>query len=157
MYGYLCRWLKIPFFWESQTVGWCLLLLTAFLYLLNRIDHRQALQKQVIGEKLGLAMIGFFALIISIVWVALAQSDAYAAAKRAIGRSLAVRQEIGSLQDVFIRPTGQLNIQSSAEGKSGQASLYLVAKGDKEFRDIRADLSKLPTDSAWVLRRINFL
>ena len=50
-YGYLCRILNLFFFWESKTLGWILLFVSAILILNQRIKENKIKGKWNRGQK----------------------------------------------------------------------------------------------------------
>ncbi|RTQ50694.1 hypothetical protein EJV47_08660 [Hymenobacter gummosus] len=155
LYSLLCRWWNIYFFWESRAVGWTLLQLGAILYVLNSIDARSARRKNGLPEKIIVGVLCFGLLLRLLVWTLFAQSDAYAAARRALLTSPTLHQQIGPVRDVSIRPLGHVNRHESDRGTQGDAQLHVTAKGQRGYQDLRVALHKDVTDSTWVLRSVS--
>lgn len=67
LYGYVCRWFNIYFFWESSTVGWTLFLLFLICIMWNSMQIKKAEGRKTIGNKIGIGIIVFIFIIAPIV------------------------------------------------------------------------------------------
>lgn len=154
VYGYLARLTGIYFFWESDSIGWTLFLLAVIVFLYNRIRLKRAMQKKVLGEKLVIGLIIFVFLLQAILIAVIPDSDAYAAAKSFLKNDPAVKAEVGNVTGFGLIPIGSMQQSSGPGGTYGSASISLILKGDKKYKEITVLVIKLPDNLHWQVEAI---
>ena len=154
LYSYLCRLWKIYFLWESGAVGWFLLFIGLILFLFQRIDLNTAHQRSSVLEKIAACALCFVTILWLIISLSFRFSDAYAVAEQAVLHNAQLKQNIGAVHRISIRPVGQIQVQSSDVGETGIAELHLIAEGEQKFQDVQVFLTKEPSDTTWVIQEI---
>ena len=142
IYGYLCRIIRLYFFWESKTIGWTLLLITIISILIQRIRTKRVANKKILSEKIFIGITMFFLLIQSIIFIVTPQTKAYRSAKQFLMTDKTIANEVGEVYNIFLVPVGGLAMSSSSAGQTGQADLNFIIKGKNKFKDINLQLTK---------------
>lgn len=126
LYGYVCRWFNIYFFWESSTVGWTLFLLFLIGIMWNSMQIKKAEDRKTIGNKIGIGIIVFIFIIAPIVMASIYCMGIYADAKTFIVESKRVEHELGRVQSVILKPKGSVETSESKKGRTGRARLFVI-------------------------------
>jgi hypothetical protein len=154
VYGSLCRFAGIYFFWESSTIGWTFLFMGAIGYIYTRLDIRDEEGKKILGEKIAIGFLVFVLLIRGILLVTFYVSDAYPVAKSYLENNEAIKHDIGHVNGFGIMAEGAMSESSGSKGDYGNASLNLIVKGEKKYIEVTVGLSKTSQDSAWKVESV---
>jgi hypothetical protein len=150
MYGYLCRYAGIYFFWESSYIGW-LLLYTVFIGLLwQRIKMKRMIRKKPLPEKIAIGIIIFVLFIKGTLLFATPFSDAYVVAKKYLLADSAIRNEVGTIHSFSIVPEGSINTSKENDKHTGSAEITLIVKGEMKFKQVTVYLVKHDDQQEWV-------
>jgi hypothetical protein len=150
IYGYLCRFLGIHFFWESKTIGWMLFWVALISILKQRMEWKKTNDERTISEKIGIGISIFILFIKTSLLFAMPQSDAYKTAKAFIETDKSIADEVGKVEGITIIPLGGLSFSSSNEGKRGAADFNFIIKGSKKFKDYNLQVVK-DFDTEWTV------
>ena len=142
IYGYVCRMASLYLFWESKDIGWALLFIGVISLLVARIKRRRANGKKSILEKIGIGIMAFVLLVQAILLVLIPNSAAYTAAKQYLQYNPGIENEIGKVVGFSIIPQGAIQVSRSEGTESGRATIKLIVKGTKGFRDVTLNLIK---------------
>lgn len=153
LYGYLCRAVHLYFFWESLTVGWELLLVGLIILLFGLIKQKKRAGRKYIWEGIGAGLLIFYIIVQVILYIALMNSDAYQAARTWLSHNDAIRAETGNIDRMVLIPAGQFSGSSNARGTAGSATIEILIKGDKKFKDLTLYLDK-QVDTDWKVEYI---
>jgi hypothetical protein len=154
VYGYLCRVSGIYFFWESKTIGWMFLFVALIGLLMQRIKMKQMIQKRSTIEKIGIGFI-MFALLMKILLLAITPfTDAYAVAKKHLLADRALQAEIGTIQSFSIVPLGGIRKSSQGGKDSGSATITLILKGEKKFKEVTVFITKHEDQEEWMVEGV---
>jgi hypothetical protein len=151
LYGYVCRWTGIYFFWESKSIGWILLFIVLIGLLLQRIKLKKMIRKKSIFEKIIIGFIIFLLFVKTILLLITPFTDAYAVATAHLRNDSNLQTEIGTIQGFSIIPQGGLN-KSTENGKdSGAATITLIVKGEKKFKEVTVFVVKYEDREEWIV------
>jgi uncharacterized protein with PQ loop repeat len=153
IYGYLCRIVNLYFFWESKTLGWILLFISAILILKQRIKENKTQNKKTLSEKIFIGIAVFILLIQAIIFSVTPRTNAYKSAKEYLFTDSQIISKVGQVKDVFLKPTGGMSISSGSEGERGQADLNFIVKGAKKYIDVNLQLEK-ELNTNWTITEI---
>jgi FtsH-binding integral membrane protein len=154
IYGYVCRWTGIYFFWESKSIGWVLLFIALIGLLMQRIKMKKMIQKKSIFEKIAIGFIIFLLFVKTILLLITPFTDAYAVATTHLRNDSSLRAEIGTIRGFSIIPQGGLS-KSTENGKdSGAATITLIVKGEKKFKEVTVFVVKYEDQQEWVVEGI---
>ncbi len=154
LYGYLCRLAELYFFWESKAIGWALLFIGLIGLLADRIRLREEKDKTAILEKIGIGVIVFILLIQTILISVTPFTDAYSVAKVYIQGNEQLNNEIGSVQGFGVMPMGGVEKTTDSNGTYGSATINLIVKGQRKFRDVTVYVVKYADQDDWIVERI---
>lgn len=144
IYGYLCRAVKIYFFWDSKAIGWIILATGLILYLLDLNKVRKTQGKKTIWVKIGIAFLLFGLIIFPFVVYMLKTSEAYQAATEYLSTDSKIKEEVGNVKGFSLIPTGEVQTFSINDVESGEAVFFLTIKGDRKYKDVTVTLKKTP-------------
>src|SRR5689334_1913039 len=152
-YGYLCRMLKIDFFWDSKTIGWIVLVIALLSYWidLRKIKRREG--KKIVWVTIGICFLVFGLMILPVAVFTLKTSDAYVAATEYLKSDQKVKDEFGDVNGFGLIPTGSVQTTTINGAESGSATLKLIVKGDKKYTDVTIHLEKTP-ETFWTVTDI---
>ena len=145
IYGYLCRILKINFFWDSKAIGWIVLFIALLSYLFDLLRKRRQRGKKVIWVTIGICVLIFGLVILPIAVFMLKTSDAYDAAIEYLKSDPKIKDEIGNVKGFGLIPTGSVQTTTINGVESGNATFEIIVRGDKKYMDVTIDLEKTPT------------
>ncbi len=148
LYGYLCRFAGLYFFWESKTIGWVLFFITLIFFLLDRIKIENARNGKAVGEKIGIAVQILVLITKAVLLVAVPYTDSYAKAVDYIKSNQYIQSKTGTVKDIFFVPYGSTSHQSTPNGAVEQSDLHFVVKGADKYIDLNLLMSK-DVDSDW--------
>lgn len=151
IYGFVCRWAELYFFWESRFIGWVLILMAVIGLLYNRIRRKARAGQKSLPEKIGLGIVAFVVLTHGILALVLPFTDAYAAAKSHVRESADLISELGELSGFGLLPYGAVQKTTEGAEEYGSATIQLIVKGEKRYKDITVVLVKHPVDTDWQL------
>ena len=81
-------------------------------------------------------------------------SDAYAAAKKHLENDQELIKEIGEIQGYGIIPMGSIQKSSGPKGSYGDASLNIIVKGKKKYKDVTLYVVKYIDESNWIVEEV---
>ena len=154
IYGYLCRLTDLYFFWESKSIGWVLLFAGVIGFLLTRIKTKRAVKKNTLLEKIGIGIIAFSLLVTGGLVVIMPFTDAYAATKKYLTNNQALKSEVGNIKNFSLLLTGGIQKTSDSSGEYGNATINLIVKGDKKFKDVALYVVKTADSPEWQVMAI---
>ena len=143
-YGYLCRILKIYFFWDSKTFGWIILFIALVSLLFDLYKSRRRRGKKTIWVTIGICFLLFGLIILPVVVFKLKTSDAYLTAIEYLKSDSLIKKQIGNVKGFGLIPTGTVESVSINGAKSGDASFNIIIRGEKKYKDVTIDLKKTP-------------
>jgi len=149
IYGYLCRFTGLYFFWESKSIGWVLLFAGGIGFLLTSIKTKAAVKKNTLLEKIGIGVIAFSLLITIGLMAIMPFTDAYTASKKYLTNNPALRSEIGNIKSFSLMLTGGIQETRDSSGEYGNATINLIIKGDKKFKDVVLYVVKTADSPEW--------
>lgn len=149
-YGYLCRILKIDFFWDSKIIGWIVLSIALLTYWIDLRKTRIRHGKGAIWLTIGICILIFGLTLLPIVVFMLKTSDAYVAALKYLKSDPNIKEQLGNVKGFGLIPTGSVQTTTINGVESGNATFEMVIKGDKKYMDVTIDLEKAP-DSVWTV------
>jgi hypothetical protein len=150
IYGYLCRWFSIYFFWDSKSIGWTLLLIGTISYLIDNIAIRDSQNKKTILNKIGIGLLSFIIVVGAIFSISVRLfSDSYDVATDFIKNDNSLKEELGGINGFSLVTTGSIQTETNSEGEFGLADFELTAKGEKKFKDLTIQLIKNPDNPNW--------
>lgn len=149
IYGYLCRFLDLYFFWESKYLGWSVLLIGASASaVIDWIKHSKLIGKKTVGQKVMFGVLTFAFLIQVILLIVLPNTNAYEASKTFLRQNRYIETHLGDIEGISIIPIGSISVSQSGDVETGEAVLHLIVKGSKQYRDITLYLLKM-ADTEW--------
>ncbi|PWV48330.1 hypothetical protein C7475_107238 [Chitinophaga sp. S165] len=148
LYGYLCRFAGLYFFWESKSIGWVLFFVTLIFFLLDRIKKEEARKGKAIGEKIGIGVQVIVIITKCVIFIAVPYSDTYAKAEEYIRANHAIQSETGAIKDIFFVPYGNMSEQHTADGFASRADMHFVVKGADKYLDLNLLMGK-DVDTDW--------
>ncbi|KAA2242982.1 hypothetical protein F0L74_10700 [Chitinophaga agrisoli] len=155
IYGYLCRSLRLYFFWESRAIGWDFFCMGIIMLLTDLIRVKSVLQKHTLPEKIGIGIISFILLAQAIFLVLLPFTDAYITARDYLPESPELCEEVGDISSFSLMPAGGIQQTADSSGQYGNAAISLIVKGEKKFADITIFVAKYPDSTAWKVEGID--
>jgi len=153
VYGFLCRAMNIYFFWDSQVLGYIILLVSLLAFLIGQYKKRKAVGKKTLWTKIAIGFLGFGLVLLPIVITILRSSNAYRVATEYIRADKQLADEIGSVTGFGLIPSGSVSITSANGVQSGEALFNLIVKGEKKFKDVRIRLVR--SDDGWEVVSMN--
>jgi len=150
IYGYLCRILKIDFFWDSKVIGWTVLFIALLSYWIDLRKTRIRHGKSIIWVTIGICFLIFGLVLMPIVVFILKTSEAYDIAIEHLKVDSNIKDEVGNLKGFGLIPTGSVQTTTINGVESGNAVFELVVRGDKKYKDVTIELQKMP-DSVWTV------
>ncbi|QEC65816.1 hypothetical protein FRZ67_00295 [Panacibacter ginsenosidivorans] len=144
-YAYIARAVNLFFFWESDSIGICILFIVALSYLFRSIKKRKIENKNsIVSIYLSILTLFVFLLYVILLFT-LGGSNAAKACKDYCIEDKRLNSEIGSIIGFGFNVTGSRSANHINESKeSGKGSLTLIVKGEKKFKDISFKVSKEP-------------
>lgn len=149
IYGYLCRIFGLWFFWESKLLGFLLLLIGIIGLLRNRIKFKKSVSKKTILEKIAIILISITLLIQLILITILPFTDAYVAAKQYLTDNQGLKLEVGNITGFGVILSGGIQKEVDSIGEHGYATINMIVKGDRKYKDLTVYAIKNPEDNEW--------
>lgn len=159
IYGYLCRLIGIYFFWESKSIGWFLLFLGLLGLIRKRIRRKQKEHEnyRAHAEKLGVAVILFSLLLKVSVFFLVSSSTVFTDAKKFLLRDSVTNDELGPIKSFSIVPWGGMGRPTDSAGTHATATIILIVKGEKRYKQLTVSLRKSPQEKEWKVLSIQGL
>ncbi len=154
IYGYLCRFIGIYFFWESKSVGWAILLIGMIGFLSDRIILRRIEKKNTVLEKIGVGFIIFILFVQTILVSIISFTDVYTIAKKHLTNEQILKTEIGNVTGFGLIPTGGVQKTIDSNGEYGSETIDFTVKGNKKFKDVTVYVVKYADRSDWEVQGI---
>lgn len=142
VYGILSRVCSINFFWESDAIGYNLLLLGLIGLIRNGLKKRKKANKDTKPNLVGIGFIVFILFMEGLMYVILPRVDAYKEALRYIKEDKVLHEEIGEFTGYSLIPVGGISTVSNSNGNMGNATFKFIIKGENEYKDITVFLRK---------------
>lgn len=137
IYGFLSRMLPIYFFWESRSIWWGLILLGLIGLLIIGFKNRKKKNKTTIWNGIGIGIIGSILLSQIVLVIVIPNTDAYKASKEFILNDYDLKSEIGEITGFGLIPMGGISVSTNSNGKTGNANINLIIKGDRAFKSVK--------------------
>ena len=151
VYGYLCRILKIYFFWDSKSFGWIFLIIGLMFYLFDLNRTRRQKGKRIFWVRMGIGFIMFFfALAGAIIFEFKYNSDPYQVAIDYLKSDSVIKNEIGDVTGLGLIPMGAQTITTINGKEYGKAVYYITVSGNKKKKDVEIKLEKTP-ETVWTV------
>lgn len=154
IYGLLSHAIPIYFFWESQSIGWMLILIGMIGFLSHGVKKRRSNNQSIIGLNIGIGVICFVLFIQTLLLIIMPNTDAFRVSKDYLMNDEALKSEVGEIQGFGLVLTGSISEQSDTKGETGDAMLNIVVKGDKKFKKVTVYSSKT-YDKGWEIYRVD--
>ena len=135
IYGYLCRFLSIYFFWDSKYFGW-LGIVSAILLLLIDIRMIRVRQKQnIFFVRVMVAVIVIFLALEGSVIIWLKNSAAYANLTESIKTDDVMKAELGGIRGFSFVPG--INIIDIINAPSSESLTFVITvRGQKAYKEL---------------------
>ncbi len=153
IYGYYARSASINFFWESKSFGYALLLIGVISLLVDGIRIRKSKNKKAIWNKIGIGFIVFILVVQVILIIVIPNTIAFRVAKDYIKHNYELINELGEIKGFGLIPTGGIQINKNSNGEQGSASINLIIKGQKKYKEVTVFVNK-NVDSGWKVEEI---
>jgi hypothetical protein len=144
IYGYLCRIIKINFFWDSSDIGWILIFVALLLYWINLRKKRREQSKKTIWVSIGIFLLYLGLGILPVIAILIRNSEAYHVATEYLKADINIKNEVGNVKGFGLFPGGTVQETTINGVKSGSATLAIIVKGNNKYMDVIIDLVKLP-------------
>ncbi|HEX3166154.1 MAG TPA: hypothetical protein VHQ93_07810 [Chitinophagaceae bacterium] len=147
IYGYLCRFLNIYFFWDSKHFGWIMLAtgLTGFF-----IDLKKILEAQKKNSFLPRFFIGVIIVAFGIAGggiLLLNSSKAYQDAIESIKTDEVIKSEMGNIKGIGLFPSGTGFLDFAYKASYGPSTFVITVRGTRAIKDMEITLYKsLPVE-----------
>ena len=148
IYGYVCRLLTINFFWDSRSIGWVLMFIGLLSYWMDLRRIRKQTGKKTFWVTLGICFLAFGLIILPVVIYMLKTSDAYNSAIEFLKNDPTIKKELGDINGFGLITTGSVSTTTINGVESGNATFEIMVRGDKKFKDVTIELTKMP-DEFW--------
>lgn len=152
-YGLLSRLIPINFFWEATSVGWGFIYLGLIGLLFNGIKLRKEKKKKTILNKLVIGFISFIFLLQITLCLVLPNTDAYKTANEYVLNNEEIISEIGNITGFGFIPTGEITVKVDSKGKTGNANINFIIKGEKAYKSVTVYVTKA-AQSKWEVYEI---
>ena len=151
IYGYLCRFFKLFFFWESKYFGWVIFFIGIIVFLSQNAKMKKTKNKNTIFESIGIIIIIIMLIFQALFVGTVKDSDAYHISKKYILNDVSLNQKLGNIEDLFLIPSGSVNKISDSTGVYGNGKINFIVKGTKKNIDISINVVKYVDDRLWVV------
>ncbi len=148
LYGYLCRFTGLYFFWESKTIGWILFWICIIFLLKDRIKTQKNQKKKAIPEKIGIGLSAFVIVIKAVLFIAIPHTAAFESAANFIKTNQEIKTKAGTVNSIFIVPFGGMSLTTGSQGSAGEADLHFIIKGSEKYIDLNLLMNK-DFDTNW--------
>lgn len=141
IYGYLCRFLNIYFFWDSKYFGW-IGIISAVLLLLIDIRMARLRQKQnIFFVRLVVAVIVIFVAIEGSAVVWLKSSTAYEGLTESIRTDEVMKAEMGEIRGFGLIPG--IDIIDIIKALSSESLTFVVTvRGQKAYKELEVTIQR---------------
>jgi len=155
IYGRLCRWFDLYFFWDSKSIGWTVLLIGVISYLIDNIETRENQNKKTTLNKVGIDLLSFVLIAGTIFSISFRLfSDAYKVATNYLENDSSTRKQLGTVTGFGAMPSGSIQTETNSSGEFGFAVFQLTIKGEKKFKDVTVQLIKNPENPDWKVEQV---
>jgi len=152
-YGFIARHTSTYFFWESKTIGFALLMIGLISLLTDDISIKKKAKKDTVIQKVGVGLIIFILFVRILFVIIIPQTDAYEVAKNYIKQSETIKNQLGEVKGFGLIPLGGIQKSSDANGVKGSASLKIIIKGERKFKEVSVEVIK-KANSDWKVETI---
>src|SRR6187397_1593523 len=142
IYGYLCRFLNIYFFWDSKHFGW-IMLATGLMGFF--IDLKKILEAQKKSSFLPRFFIGVIIIAFGIAGggiLLLNSSKAYQDAIENIKTDEVIKSEMGTIRGIGLFPSGAGFLDFAYKVNREPSTFVITVRGSKIIKDIEITLYK---------------
>jgi len=147
IYGYLCRFLNIYFFWDSKHIGW-IMLATGLMGFF--IDLKKILEAQKKSSFLPQFFIGVIIVAFGIAGggiLLLNSSKAYQDAIESIKTDEVIKSEMGTIRGIGLFPSGAGFLDFAYKVNREPSTFVITVRGSKIIKDVEITLYKsLPVE-----------
>lgn len=140
IYGYLCRFLNIYFFWDSKHFGW-IMFATGLMGFF--IDLKKILEVQKKSSFLPLFFIGIIIIAFGIAGggiLLLNSSKTYQDAIENIKTDGVIKSEIGDIKGVGLFPSGTGFLEFAFNVNPGPSTFIITVRGSNAIKDVEITL-----------------
>lgn len=140
IYGYLCRFLNIYFFWDSKHFGW-IMFATGLMGFF--IDLKKILEVQKKSSFLPLFFIGVIIIAFGIAGggiLLLNSSKTYQDAIENIKTDGVIKSEIGDIKGVGLFPSGTGFLEFAFNVNPGPSTFIITVRGSNAIKDVEITL-----------------
>jgi hypothetical protein len=155
LYGYLCRWFNIYFFWESKALGWLIFLVFLIFYFVDLRRGRKGMRKNTTLVKILMGITIFILFAQILVEFIMLNTSVLEVGKKYLVENKGLQADMGRIISVTPMPYGSVQISSSDKGSSGSADIWVLVKGENKFLDVELILQK-DYSSPWQVVAKNF-
>ncbi|MFI1745532.1 cytochrome c oxidase assembly factor Coa1 family protein [Thalassobellus sediminis] len=148
IYGIICRIIPIYFFWESLYLSAIVFLIGVFFVLNFESKKIQSESKSNIVLIIGKAFTILSIIMFVLINILFNNSDALKTIENHVKNNTELTNELGQINSVIALPIGSINSKMDSRGKSGNATLTLLLKGDKKYKEMMFSAQK-DFDSDW--------
>ena len=141
IYGYLCRFLNIYFFWDSKYFGWLGIISGALLLLIDIRIARMRQNQNIFFVRLFVAVIVIFLAVegSAIVW--LKTSTAYENLKEAILTDGTIKTELGEIRGLNLIPG--INIIDIVNAPSTEILTFnITVRGQRAYKELEVSIER---------------
>jgi hypothetical protein len=146
VYGYLCRFLSIYFFWDSKHFGWILIFTGIMSFLIDQKHARIVRRQNVFFVRVMLVLIILLFAAVGSAIISLKASPAWTRTAELIKLNGEIRNDIGDVKGLSLFLAGP-EIMKTLYSTSGTSSFIVTVRGEKKRRDVEVRLIK---ESPWV-------
>jgi hypothetical protein len=151
--GYFVRIFDLYYFWESKPIGFAALLISIAVILRIDIKIRKEKKLKNIWSHIGFWIITFMLFVKLLMIITIPNTDAYKATKDYIKIDSKLKDELGVINGYSVLPDGGLQTSTDSNGTTGAASISLIIKGTKKYKECIIYVEKEP-NTGWIVKGI---
>jgi hypothetical protein len=140
IYGYLCRFLNIYFFWDSKHFGWIMMASALMGFF---IDLKKILEAQKKSSFLPQFFIGVIIVAFGIAGggiLLLNSSKTYQDAIESIKTDEVIKSEIGNIKGIGLFPSGTGFLEFAFHVNPGPSTFVITVRGSNAIKDMEITL-----------------
>lgn len=141
VYGYLCRFLSIYFFWDSKHWGWIMIFSGILSFLIDQRQARLARRENIFFIRFLIILIILLFAAVGSAIISLKVSPTWARAAELIRLDGAIKNDVGDVKGLSLFLTGP-EILKTLYSTSGTSSFIVTVRGEKKHRDVEVSLIK---------------
>jgi len=153
IYGYLCRFLSIYFFWDSKHFGWIMIFTGIMGFFIDQKKARTAKKENVFFARCGIAIIILLFAAVGSAVLSLKTSATYANAVELIKIDGEIKNEVGDVKGFGWFLTGP-EIMKTLYNSTGSSSFIVTVRGNKGHKDVKVSLHN-GAPASWAVASID--